>query len=309
MAFIQMCPAAEPATQTHAMWVYKTDVIMVNAKAKSELFSFCEARHIVDLFWQTHFVPVPGAAKGGAVVIPDVSSVRDFLRSATAHGLRIHTLSGDPSYVVPKNYARALARVDATLAFNRAAPDGERFAGVHFDVEPHGLKAWKAADNDARCELLTHLVEVSALAAERLHTQSPGIAFGADVTFWFDKTKADGSPVYPVTFRGVTKDATKHLLDLADNVGIMSYRNTAEGRNGITSLVRQTIAYADTAHGRAFVGVKMADIGPPMEGFFGSTEEEMMTALQPLKAAYETHRGYAGIAFFHYDAYRVMPRQ
>ncbi len=291
------------AAGTSAMWVYKTEALIADPAAPAELFTFCKARQITDLFWDTHY-----AGAEGALVIDHAAELHAFLRQAHAHGLRLHALSGDPSYVLPSHQERALARLDATIEFNDAAPIEERFAGVHFDIEPHGLPAWKKATTAEKCELLTQMVEVNAKAIERLHSRAPGMLYGADVTFWFDKANADGSPVYPVTFRGVTKDATKHLLDLADNVGIMSYRNKADGPNGILSLVERTIHYADTTTGRAYVGIKMANIGPPMEGFYGQTEAAMLKALEPIQTMFANDRGYAGLAFFMYGAYRQMAK-
>jgi len=94
-----------------------------------------------------------------------------------------------------------------------------------------------------------------------------------------------------------------------DNLGLMSYRDKVEGRNGIISIVERSIASADTAKGRAFVGVKMANIGPKMESFFGRTEQEMNAELRKVDETYGSHRGYAGIAFFMYSAYKVMPQR
>ncbi len=299
---------AEPSSLTHAMWVYETEAIVSDAKAKSELFSFCTERRIVDLFWQTRFTPVSAASRFGPLLIPNTGALRQFIREATEHGLRIHALSGDPSFTLPDKHERAIFRVDATLTFNREAAPGERFSGIHFDIEPYGLKEWKGGTLATKCQLLTQLVDVSFKMAERIRKESPGLAFGADVTWWFDKLNPDGTPAYPVTFRGVTKDATKHLLDVADNLGIMSYRNSVEGRNGIISLVSQTLPYASQVGSRAFVGVKMADIGPPAESFFGSTESEMTAALQPLLQVYADQPGFAGIAYFMYEAYRQMPK-
>jgi hypothetical protein len=152
------------------------------------------------------------------------------------------------------------------------------------------------------------MVELNGKIVEKLHADAPELLYGADITFWFDKENPDGTPCYPVTFHGITKDASKHLLDLADNVGIMGYRENAAGRNGLISLAQRTITYADHAHGRAFVGVKMARIGPKNESFFGHTEAEMNTELRKVDAAYCSHRGYAGIAYFMYSAYKAMPR-
>ena len=294
--------AATPATR--AMWVFKTEAIMASASEQNALFAFCGERGITDLFWQCHYEKTDGGGRS----LKDAAVNRAFLRSAHAKAIRIHALGGDPSHALTKNHEHVMAMVDALLAFNRAGKPDERFDGMHPDIEPHALPQWKTADNSAKCDLLTQFVTVNALAAERLRGGDASLAYGADIVFWLDKMKPDGAPVYPVTFRGKTKDAAKHLLDVVDNVGIMSYRNASEGRNGMIQLVANTIAYADTARGRAFVGVKMADIGPKMETFFGQTETEMMKALRPVDETYGSHRGYAGLAFFMYEAFKIMPR-
>ncbi len=88
----------------------------------------------------------------------------------------------------------------------------------------------------------------------------------------------------------------------------MSYRGIAEGRNGIIALVAKTIEHADTCNAKVFVGVKMADIGPKMETFYGQTETQMMTALKTVDDTYHPHPGYAGLAFFMYEAFKIMPQ-
>ena len=281
------------------MWVYKTDAILASSADQQALFAFCKERQITDLFWQVHF------DRANGVKLKAADETRVFLKDAHAAGLRIHTLGGDPAHTLMKNHDRVLAMADAVIEFNRA---GEPFDGMHLDIEPHALQAWKKASDAEKCELLAQLVDVHTKMAERLHSVGPGLQYGADIVFWLDKLKPDGSTMYPVTYRGATKDAAKLLLDVCDNVGIMSYRDKVEGKNGIIALVEKTIAYADKARGRAFVGVKMADIGPRNEGFHGRTESEMMSELQKVDSAYRWHRGYAGLCFFTYEAFRVMPR-
>lgn len=296
---LSMASAAEP---TNAMWVYKTEALLADNAERAELFTFCEQRNITDLFWSVHY-----QRQGRAQGIARAAELHAFIKAASACGLKIHALGGDPSHTLSQNHPRVMERVDATIEFNHATPEDERLAGLHFDIEPHGLPQWKKATLEEKCALLTQFVEINVKACERLRSKAPNMLYGADITFWFDKASPEGEPSYPVTFKGVTKDATKHLLDVADNVGIMSYRNTAEGKNGIISLVTKTITYADAAKGRAYVGVKMADIGPPMEGFYGQTEAAMQEALKPVREAFAGHRGYAGIAYFMYGAYREMP--
>lgn len=301
LAFALLSGLAAGAAETamRGMWVYKTAAIQESTAEQQSLFAFCQQRRITDLFWQVHFDRTNG------MKVKDQETLHVFLKAAHAAGLRIHTLGGDPVHTFTKNHDRVLAMAEALLAFNK---EGEPFDGMHLDIEPHALPQWKKADTSERCELLTQFVDVHTKVAERLHAADPHCLYGADIVFWLDKLKPDGSAMYPVTYRGATKDAAKLLLDVCDNVGIMSYRDKVEGKNGIIALVDKTIAYADKARGRAFVGVKMADIGPRNEGFFGRTETEMMSELQKVDSAYRDHRGYTGLCFFTYEAFKAMPR-
>jgi hypothetical protein len=300
--------AAERASAPpmRAMWVYETKLLLASSAARAELFQFCGPRRITDLFLQTHFEK---QGKEGPCQIADAAAMQIFLREAAQHRLRVHALTGDPKQVLTAHHGRVLALVDAFAAFNQSAGSDGRFAGLHLDIEPHAMPEWKSASLEEKCRLLTQFVELNAKVVERLHASAPGALYGADIAFWLDKMKQDGTPAYPVTYHGTTKDATKHLLDMVDNLGLMSYRGKVEGPNGIIPLVEKSITYADTAKGRAFVGVKMAQVGLAMESFYGRTEPEMMAELGKVDQTYGPHRGYAGLAFFMYSAYRSMPQQ
>jgi hypothetical protein len=298
-----MLTAAElPATESRGMWVYKTDAITASAEACDSLFDFCAKRHITDLFWQVHFARMDD----GSRVLKNAVVTRAFLQRAHARSLRIHALFGDPSHALKAKHGIVFASADGVIAFHKDVPAESRFDGLHLDIEPHGLPQWRKADLTLKCDLLSQFVEVHHQTATRIHAADAKLVYGVDIVFWLDKTKPEGGEAYPVTFEGITKDAAKHLLDVVDQVAIMSYRDTAEGRNGIIALVAKTIAYADTQRAKVFVGVKMADIGSKMETFYGQTEEQMMTALQPVDETYRSQPGYAGLAFFMYEAFKTM---
>ncbi|WP_395743782.1 hypothetical protein [Prosthecobacter sp.] len=303
LLLVLMTAAALPAAEMRGMWIYKTDDIAASAAAGDFLFDFCAKRQITDLFWQVHFERL---ADGGRS-LKNADQTRAFIQRAHAHSLRIHALFGDPSHALSTKHAIVFASVDGILAFNHEGPADAHFDGVHLDIEPHGLPQWKKADIPQKCELLTQFVEVHHKAVSRAHTADPALIYGVDIVFWLDKTTAEGKPTYPVDYQGVTKDAAKHLLDCVDHVAIMSYRDAAEGKNGIISLVAKTIAYADTTKAKVFVGAKMADIGPKMEGFYGKTETQMMASLKAVDDTYRSHPGYAGLAFFMYEAFKIMP--
>ena len=299
-----MLPAAGlSAVEMRGMWVYKSDAIAASPTASDQLFDFCAKRHITDLFWQVHFTRL----NDGSRILKNAEMTHAFLQRAHARSLRIHALFGDPSHTLNAKHAIVFASADGVIAFNRDGPVEARFDGVHLDIEPHGLPQWKKADLAQKCDLLSQFVEVNHQVATRVHAADAILVYGADIVFWLDKTKPDGQAAYPVTFQGVSKDAAKHLLDVVDHVAIMSYRNTAEGQNGIVPLVAKTIAYADTCKAKVFVGAKMADIGPKMESFYGQTESQMMKALQPVDETFRPHPAYAGLAFFMYEAFKTMP--
>ncbi len=299
-----MLPVAKlPAAEMRGMWVYKSDDIAASAEASDQLFDFCEKRHLTDLFWQVHFARLDD----GGRALKNAEPTRTFLQRAHSRSLRIHALFGDPSHTLRIKHGIVSASADGVMAFNRDGPAEARFDGLHPDIEPHGLPQWKKADLMQKCDLLTQFVEVHHLTATRVHAADAKLVYGADIVFWLDKTNPEGQPVYPVTFQGVTKDAAKHLLDVVDHVAIMSYRSNAEGQNGIIALTAKTIAYADTSKAKVFVGAKMADIGPKLESFYGQTESQMMRALQPVDETYRPHPGYAGLAFFMYEAFKTMP--
>jgi len=301
LPFYQEVAAAELA-QGHGMWVYETAEIAASPEEQERLFSFCQKRGITDLFWQVHF----SKAESDVCHLENGEAHRSFLREAHAHSLRIHALTGDPSHTRTAKHGRVISLVEALLAFNVSSDAEGRFDGLHLDIEPHGLPEWKKADTALRCELLGQFVELHRLVAERLRREKDSILLGTDLVFWLNKSGPDGSPAYPVEVSGLTKDPTAFLLDLVDQVAIMSYRDTTEGRNGIVALVAETIRQADTTKAKVYVGVKMAPIGSAKESYFGRREADMWTDLQRVEEAYQSHPGYAGMAFFHYGAFRMM---
>ncbi|MCB1225613.1 MAG: hypothetical protein KDK99_07395 [Verrucomicrobiales bacterium] len=289
--------AADPPPG-RAMWVYQTREILASVDERAALLDFCAARSISDLFWQVYFDRESTPPR-----LMEVEALRAFLKQAHGRGLRVHTLGGDPSHVLKENHPRVLAMVDEILAFNA---EGEAFDGIHLDVEPHVLTRWQKATAEERTELITQMVELHTQVAEHIHQAAPALSYGVDLVFWLNRTDDAGRLLYPVTFRGETRDAADFLMEVTDNIGLMGYRETAEGRNGIIDLAEPLIAEADAARSRIWVGVKMADQGLPHETFFGRSEEEMMQELEKVEHRFRSHRGFAGLSFFHYGPFRQM---
>jgi hypothetical protein len=103
------------------------------------------------------------------------------------------------------------------------------------------------------------------------------------VPFWWNARNSDtAEDAGAVTFRGSRKAATFHCIDHLDNVGIMNYRDQADGADGMLAHGLDILKYADEA-GRAsvFMGVETFRYEPqPVWFSLGLPESKFTTALE-----------------------------
>lgn len=68
--------------------------------------------------------------------------LRRFVRLATAAGIAVEAVEGDPRMVLPAGLEAALARARAFAAYQMTAAAGEALAGIQYDIEPYTLEEW-----------------------------------------------------------------------------------------------------------------------------------------------------------------------
>jgi hypothetical protein len=74
---------------------------------------------------------------------------------------------------------------------------------------------------------------------------------------WGERDPETGEPIGITTFRGARVVASDRLLEIVDNVGIMDYRTSAAGPDGIIAHARETLRAAERAStARVYVGVE-----------------------------------------------------
>lgn len=209
--------------RNRATWVWDAGPLLTDAAARRDFLDFAARERMARAWIQ---VDCDGATLRNA----DLWGV--LIADAHASGLAIDALDGAPDYVLPSRRTDVLNVVHAIVAYNRAAPESARFDGVHFDNEPHVLTGWH--DDELQQQLLQGLHETSA--AIRQITSANGLSFGIDIPFWLP-------------------DAAR-LLDTVDNVGIMDYRNVADGHDGMIAHAEAILTAADATRTRVFVGVE-----------------------------------------------------
>lgn len=258
-------PPQSAAPLPLAMWVWKTPPLLLDATKRAEFFSFCAKEKVGTVWLQvvSHFEPgynvygppAEGPPESFRAVLEHPVELRGFLKEAHAAGLEVHALDGYPEYAQQEYHFAPLAIADSVIAFNRNSAPDEGFDGIHFDNEPYLILGWKDAD---RREQILHDFLVLNDEIQRRVDQQPNLVFGIDIPFWFQDINRDtGQPLGWVTYKGVSKPASYHCIDLFDNIGIMNYRDAADGADGIIAHGKDLIEYGRKAgHAKIFMGVE-----------------------------------------------------
>ncbi len=292
--------AAATTVTPRAMWLWESQGVLQDAAQREELFTFCRNESIEQLWMQLDYqvvgrlpreavvVPLNPPASTGLTptstaspstaatkkppvqhvtcTLPDPGAWRRFLEEAHQARLQVHALDGYPEFALKPQHAVPLAVVDAVIAFNRESSAEQRFDGIHFDNEPYLLLGWE--DRTRREQILREFLELNVECQRRVRTQS-GLSFGIDIPFWWQELDTvTGKAQGEVTFGGKKKPASHHCIDLLDQVGIMNYRDAAEGADGMIAHGQELLAYADHAGAaRIHMGVETFQ-SPPADVWF-----------------------------------------
>jgi hypothetical protein len=271
------------------MWLWKLGEFLDNETAREGLFDLCAAEGVEQLWVQVGYQTDPlststtlpnGKAAPARVELRHTEKLRTFLAAAHKTRLQVHALDGDPEYCARAKHSIPLGVVEAIIAFNQASPPDQRFDGIHFDNEPHALLGW--SDRTRRERMLKEFLDVHVECQRRVRTQS-GLSFGVDLPFWWHHTDAQtGRPIGEVSFNGKKKPASWHCVDLLDNVGLMNYRDSADGADGMVVHGQDILRYADESKGaRVFMGVETS-LSAPSDTWFvvGLPRKRFETAMR-----------------------------
>ena len=260
-------PAADPGSETRrtslqsvstggagrAMWAWNTKGLFdsENPEQAERFLTFCEAHQIKDVYLAAEFDRIP-EVETPRLRLRNADAYRAFLQRAHQRGLRVEALAGTPEWAVRANHPEAVAAVDAIVEFQNGGSPGERFEGIHYDVEPYLLAGF--GDSDFRPEILRGLVEVAEKCRDRAH--AGGLTFSCDMPSWFFSARGGNRDEWTVSFGGQSKTVGEHMTDLADSVTIMDYTNQADGAGGIIARALPALEYAATRNKKIVVGVE-----------------------------------------------------
>ena len=242
--------AARPAPPAHkATWVWNTAELLDAPDRQGSLLEFLERDGFDRVFLQLPGIPEQPTRPGELAI--DLEEMRPLVAALAARGMRVYALDGYARYALPEFHDGVLATIDHVAEYNQRVLPHERFYGIRHDIEPYLLPAFHG---DGRARLLTGLLDLTAAAVERAH--AAGLVYGADIPFWYDALSEETYEQVTVSFRGVEKAVSEHVIDLVDDVAIMDYRTTAYGADGTIRHGGGELEYAATQGKAAFIALE-----------------------------------------------------
>ena len=242
-----------------AMWLWETEKILKSPEEQGALLAFCKRQQVTDLFVQILYQANKG--EKGWTISWDSAEMRPLLSNLNQAGIRVHALDGDPRFALRKWHGRSLGLLEKIIQYNQEVSPKERFYGVRYDNEPYLLPNFGGIHKkDALKEYLELAEKSQALA------QKAGLVFGVDIPFWFDGFNEFFEPVAALEGRLMSE----RIIDVVDNVGIMDYRTTAYGADGVIEHGSNELRYAAKKGKKVFIGLEtvslpdetMYDFGP-----------------------------------------------
>ena len=159
-----------------------------------------------------------------------------FIEKAKKKNMTVYWLDGSYKWLTSDTYqAKLFDKIDKYLDYNANYPDNA-FSGVHLDIEPHQSPDFKTN----RADLILKLIAL----ADKLKQTYKTTNFTYDIPFWLHDE---------IEYNGVTKPAYAHMIDIADNITVMSYRDNADK---IYSVASQELAYASSVNKTIILSVE-----------------------------------------------------
>ncbi|MDP0498341.1 MAG: hypothetical protein Q7Q73_19285 [Verrucomicrobiota bacterium JB024] len=275
------------------MWVWHAQPVY-DAGARADLISFCQRFGINRLFVQVRL-----NKEGGAYQMENPQAWAAFLAQAHEAGIQVEALDGAGDMGFANNRADTLAKLDAVLAFQDSLPAGEGFSGLHYDIEPYVTGRWKTGDKQ---QVALELLETMQDICQKVEDADPDLTITHDIPFWYS-----GRDELAVEFDGETKYLDEHIQDLADGVGIMSYRTKMTGGNSVVAITEEEMAYARLTGGSVYLSLETVPLAEtPTITFHGRDGAELIAAVQELNATLQGDPAFGGINLHCYRTLRPM---
>ncbi len=131
---------------------------------------------------------------------------KSLLSKANNYSIKVYLLAGEKEWLNDRSNLDKL--INNYIEFQNN--NEYKLSGIHLDIEPHQFSDFSSNRYDYLYKLI-NLIKTN----EELYTT---IDFNYDIPFWLDDI---------IEYNNISKEAYKHIIDYANRVFIMSYRDEA----------------------------------------------------------------------------------
>ena len=269
--------SAAPSPGRLGTWVWDEATVR-SSDARRDLLAFARGKRVDVLF-------VHAAAAYDHD--PGFAALAALVEAASAQGLSITLVGGDPSWALPSHHADALAFIERARRLQaRLAARGLALSGrVLFDVEPYLLPEWRSALDT------TVAAYVELLRALQKAGRAASLDVWQTVPFWFPKHALAGRPLDQI------------VLEQSAGVVLMAYRNHAAD---VRALAAPLLARAEKLARPVVVAIETMCIEPPQVTFCGQSTAEVAGALDDIGLALRASSAFAGLAVHNYASWTKL---
>lgn len=158
---------ADTADIMRGAWVWSPDIWRTNP---DEIWALQQLERLNEIF-----ITVPVGENG---TVQDPLELAFFVNNASARGIKVWSVIGDPRDVLEESLPVLLSRVSAYRDYNVSASQATRLAGVQLDIEPYLLPGFNLDQDHWRARYIETIAAVAAVLEQQL-------AVDLVVPFWF----------------------------------------------------------------------------------------------------------------------------
>lgn len=200
-------------------------------------------------------------------------STAEFIKKANDYEMSVYLLSGDYTWILdPTGLNNLITRFEEYQNNNIY-----KFAGIHLDIEPHQHEEFSVK----REELIKGLINIA------IDLSSKNYRIEYDIPFWLNDE---------ISINNEKKEAYKWLIDYADSITIMSYRDT---KDAIIDVAIDEINYANSINKSIMLSVETYSLEGDHVSFYEEGKTIMMDVVNSIYD--EEIPGVGGIAIHHIE--------